>query len=135
MAQLSIPLEELIGIIKANNILPPQVTDARAQNNGLELVIKTPIPLLPPVPVTLQFVSFENNTAKLELVLANAQLEKAAGMLTKTIESKLPEFINLDLPYILVNIDTLLRRKDIKGIRIKDITCIDDTLKIETENT
>jgi len=122
MATITFTLEELLEILKSNNLLHKQIVRAEVKNNCIELIIDTKMFMLPAIPVSLKYVSFENNTATFEVSLGNSQFNQAMGMIGNSYQSKLPYFVKLDLPNILVDIQQLLEHKNIKGIQVKEIS-------------
>ncbi len=133
MAAIIFTLEELLGILKSNNLLPEQIVRSGVKDNCIELVVDTKMFMLPVVPVTLKYLSYENNLATFELSLGNPQFNKFLGMFGNSYQSKLPEYVKLELPNILIDIPTLLEHRNIKGICVKEITQTDNQLTIITE--
>lgn len=122
MAQITFNLDELLEIIKANKVLPEQVTKMEVNNDSINFIISTNNFLIPYVPATLHYVEYENNNAIFELNIVGGQFNKALGFFSKSLQSKLPEYIKLELPKIIIDLQKLLEQKNIKGIRIKEIT-------------
>ncbi len=133
MATLTFTLEELLEILKSNNLLHEQIIRSEVKNNCMEFVVDTKMFLLPAIPVSLKYVNFENDTATFELSLGNGQFNQALGMLGNTLQSKLPEYVKLKLPNVLIDIPTLLEHRKVKGIRIREITQIANQFTIVTE--
>ena len=134
MAEITFTLEELLGILKSNNLLHKQIVRSGVNNNCIEFVIDTKMFLLPAIPVSLKYVSYENNNASFELSLANGQFNPTLGKIGNSYQSKLPDFVKLDLPNVDVDLQKLLEYKNIKGIQIKEIAQTDNQLKITIEN-
>jgi len=134
MANITFTLEELLALLLSNNLLPSQIVRAQIKDDSFNFAVKTDIPILPFVPASLKFLSYENNLATFELTLVSGHFNKALGMLGSSFESKLPEYVTLELPNVLVDLDKLLEKKNIKGIRIKDVTFEPGKFSIITEN-
>ena len=134
MATIAFTLEELIEILKSNNLLHKQIVRAEVKNNCIEFVVDTKMFMLPAIPVSLKYVSYANNTATFEVSLGNSQFNQAMGMIGNSYQSKLPYFVKLDLPNIQIDIEQLLAHKNIKGIRVKEITQETNQLSIVIEN-
>ena len=134
MANINFTLEELLMLLLSNNLLPPQIARPQIKDDSFHFAIKTDAFILPFVPASLKFLSYENNIAKFELTLVSGHFNKALGMFGGSFESKLPEYVKLELPNVLVDIDKLLEKKNIKGIRIKDVTFESGKFSITTEN-
>ncbi len=135
MAAITFTLEELLGILKSNNLLPEQIVRSGVKDNCIELIVDTKMFMLPVVPVLLKYLRYENNLATFELSLGNPQFNKALGMLGNSYQSKLPEYVKLELPNILIDIPTLLEHRKVKGIRVKEITQTADQFSILIENS
>ncbi|MBN2589925.1 MAG: hypothetical protein JXA96_08675 [Sedimentisphaerales bacterium] len=133
MAAITFTLEELLEILKSNNLLHKQIVRSEVKNDCIEFIVDTKMFMLPVVPVSLKYISYENNVATFEVSLGNAQFNQALGMLGNSYQSKLPEFVKLDLPNVLVDLQQLLEHKNIKGIQIKEITQTGSQLTIVTE--
>lgn len=132
MATLTFTLDELLEILKSNNLLPKQIVRSEIKNDCVELVVDTKMFLLPVVPVLLKYTNYANNTATFELSLGNAQFNKALGMIGNSYESKLPEYVKLELPNILIDLQKFLEHRKIKGIQVKEITQTKNQLTIVT---
>lgn len=134
MAAITFTLEELLGILKSNNLLPEQIVRSGVKDNCIELVVDTKMFMLPVVPVLLKYLSYENNLATFELSLGNPQFNKAMGMLGNSYQSKLPEYVKLALPNILIDIPTLLDHRKVKGLQVREITQTDNQFKVTLES-
>ena len=121
MATLTFTLEELLEVLKSNNLLHGQIIRSEVKNNCIELVVDTQIFMLPVVPISLKYIKYENNMATFELILASPQLNKAMGMLGNSYQSKLPEYVKLELPNVVIDLQKMLARKNIKGVQVKEI--------------
>ena len=134
MANITFTLEELLALLLSNNLLPPHIVRPQIKNDSFHFAVKTDAFILPFIPASLKFLNFENNIATFELTLVSGHFNKALGMFGGSFESKLPEYVKLELPNVLVDTDKLLEKKNIKGIRIKDVTLESGKFSITTEN-
>ena len=134
MANITFTLEELLALLLSNNLLPSQIVRAQIKDDSFHFAVKTDTFILPFVPASLKFLNYENNIATFELTLVSGHFNKALGMFGGSFESKLPEYVKLELPNVLVDIEKLLEKKNIKGIRIKDVTFRTGRFSIITEN-
>lgn len=134
MANITFTLEELLALLLSNNLLPSQIVRAQIKDDSFHFAVKTDTFILPFVPASLKFLNYENNIATFELTLVSGHFNKALGMFGGSFESKLPEYVKLELPNVLVDIEKLLEKKNIKGIRIKDVTFGTGRFSIITEN-
>jgi hypothetical protein len=121
MAVITITYEELLEILKTNNLLPEQIARVTVKNECFHFAIRTENFLIPFVPASLKYISFENNTAKFELFVISSHFNKAIGWFGQSYLSKLPDYVKLELPYVLFDIEKILQEKNIKGIRIKEV--------------
>ncbi len=134
MATLTFSLEELLEILKSNNFLPAQISRAEVKNDNIVFIIKTENFLLPSIPATLKFLSFSNNIATFEINIMSGHFNKALGMVGNSYQSKMPDYVKLDLPNVLVDLEKLFEHRKIKGIRVKEINQIRNHFTIVTEN-
>ena len=135
MATITFTFEEILAILISNELLPPQITCAKVKDNSINFVINTEVFLLPHVPASLRYNGFENGIAKFELTVVSGHFNKALGWFGQSYESKLPEYIKLELPNILVYIEKLFQEKNIRGISIKELTLHAGLFSLVTENT
>jgi len=133
MAAITFTLEELLEILKSNNLLHKQIILSEVKNNCMEFVIDTKMFMLPAIPVSLKFVNYDNNMAFFELSLGNGQFNQALGMIGNNLQSKLPEYVKLELPNVLIDIPTLLEHRKVKGIQVREITQTDNLFKVTLE--
>ena len=134
MAKLTFSLDELIRILGANGILPGKIARLKAEGPKLRFIIKTGSFILPFVPASLEFQSFEDGKAIFELTLVAGALNKAASFLNRIFESKMPPYVKHDHPRLLVDIDKLLEEKNITGIRVTDICVEEDEFVVKTSS-
>ena len=134
MANITFTLEELLALLLSNNLLPSQIARAQIKDDSFHFAVKTDIPILPFVPASLKFLNYENNTATFELTLVSGHFNKALGMLGGSFESKLPEYVKLELPNVLVDIDKILEKKNIKSVHVNDVTCESGKFSITIES-
>ena len=132
MAKITFSIEELIGILTANELLPAQVTRLKAKGQSLHFAIKTGTFLLPFVPASLSFSSFDGNEAAFELSVVSGRLNKANNWFNEMLRPKLPACVEIDYPKISVDINKILAEKGIKGVRVKDMFFEGDDLAIVT---
>lgn len=134
MATLIFSLEELLEILKSNNLLPQQITKAEVKNDNIVFTIKTENFLLPSIPAALKYISFSNNIATFEINIVSGHFNKALNMMGNSYQSKFPDYVKLDLPNVLIDLEKLLEHRKIKGIRVKEITQTNNQFSIVTEN-
>ena len=133
MATITFTLDELLGVIQSNDLLPPQITKTEIKDGSIHCVVKTEAFLLPFIPASLKYVSYENNTVTFELNIVGGHFNKALGFFSKSIESKIPDFVKLELPNVLIDLEILFKQKNIKGFHIKEIEHDSDSFTITAE--
>ncbi len=121
MAKITFSLEELLKILTSNELLPRQIIRARVKGQRIHFVIRTDAFILPYIPASLRYVSFDNNNAIFELTIVSGHLNKAISWLNQALKLKIPACMKLEYPNISVDIDKLLEEKNIRGLRVKDI--------------
>lgn len=132
MAKITFSLDELIGILSANAVLPGEVVRAKAKGRSLHFAIKTGSFILPFVPASLSFLSFDGDNAVFELSIVSGRLNKANSWFNELLKPKLPACMELDYPKLSVDINKLLAQKGIKGVQVKDIFFEGDEFAIVT---
>ena len=121
MAKITFSLEELLKILISNELLPRQIIRARVKGQRIHFVIRTNAFILPFIPASLRYVSFDNNNAIFELTIASGHFKKAVSWLNQALQLKIPACMKLEYPNISVDVEKLLKEKNIKGVQAKDI--------------
>ena len=135
MAKITFNLEELIQIILSNELLRGEILRPKVEGDRIHFVIRTNSFILPYIPASLGYLSFSDNQAIFELTIVSSYLNKAVSRLKQILQLKLPAYIKLEYPKIFVDVDKLLKEKNIKGIRVKDISFKGGEFTIITCNT
>ena len=91
--------------------------------------------LLPFVPASLRFSTFDGSTAVFDMSIVSGRLNKAADWLDKLLRPKIPGCLELDYPRLSVDVNKLLAEKGIKGIRVKDMHFEGDKFAVITDST
>jgi len=134
MAKITFNLEELIQILTSNELLRREITHPKVEGDRIHFIIKTDSFFLPYIPGSLGYSDFNNNLAIFNLKIVSSHLNKVIGRLKQILQLKLPAYMKLEYPKILVDTDKLLEEKNIKGIRIKDISYKNGEFTITTCN-
>ena len=121
MAKISFSLEELVGVLISNKVFPPEIVRVIARGEKIHFVIRTNLFILPFVPASLRFLSFNDNLAVFELTIVSSHLGKSLDRFGQMLKLKIPGYMKLDYPRLLVDVDMLLKEKNIKGVRVKDV--------------
>lgn len=135
MAKIVLSLEELLEILIANGILPDKIQQPRAKGDTIEFVVKTGVVILPAVPVSLTYAGYEDNNIKFEITVAGGRFSETIGGFAKQFESKMPHGVRLDFPHVHVDANKLLEARNIRGLRISDISASDGEFTLTTCNT
>jgi hypothetical protein len=122
MAKITFNLDELTQILISNELLREEILRPKVEGERIHFVIKTNSFILPYIPASLGYLSFSDNLATFELTIVSSYLNKAVSRLKQILQLKLPVYMKLEYPKILVDVDKLLKEKNIKGIRVKDIS-------------
>ena len=134
MAQLTFNLKELVEIVNSNGLLPPEIIRLRVKGEKIHFVIRTGSFILPYVPASARYVSFDGDNAIFELTVVSSHANKAVGWLNEQIQLKMPDHMKLEYPRVRVEINRLLKDMNVKSLRIKDISFGDGEFSISTDN-
>ena len=132
MAKITFGLDELTQILISNELLRGEILRPKIEGDRINFVIKTNSFILPYIPASLGYTGFSDNLATFELTIVSSYLNKAVSRLKQILQLKLPVYINLEYPKFLVDVDKLLKEKNIRGIRVKDISLKDGEFTITT---
>ena len=121
MAVITFSLEELAEILIANKLLPPEIIRVRVKGEIFHFVIKTGSFVLPYIPASLKYLSFNDNKATFELTIVSSVVSKAINWLDQALKLKIPSYMELEYPNILINVDKLLQEKNIRNVQVNDI--------------
>jgi len=135
MAKITFSLEEFIQILISNELLRGDILRLKVEGQRIHFVIRTGSFILPYIPASLGFLSFSDNQAIFELTIVSSHLNKAVSRLKQMLQPKLPAYMKLEYPKIFVDVGRLLEEKNIRGIRVKDVSLKDGEFTITTCNT
>jgi hypothetical protein len=121
MAKITFSLEELTQVLISNELLRGEILRPKVEGDRIHFVIRTNTFILPYIPASLGYLSFSDNMVTFELTIVSSYLNKAVSRLKQKFQIKLPVYIKLEYPKILVDVDKLLKEKNIRGVRVKDI--------------
>ncbi len=134
MAKIIFGIEELVEILLSNDLLPENIIRVKVKDKSIHFYIKTQSFILPFIPASLRFVSYDNNNVTFELTVVSDKVSKAIGRLDQLLDFDMPVYIRLEYPNIVVDIDKLLQEKNIRGVRLKSVVYENDEFIVETEN-
>ena len=134
MAKITFNLEELIQILTSNELLRGEILRPKVEGDRIRFVIKTNSFVLPYIPASLGYLDFRDNRATFELTIVSSYLNRAVSRLKQILQLKLPAYMRLEYPKIFVDVDKLLEEKNVRGIRVKDISFESGKFAITTCN-
>lgn len=132
MAKITFSLEELIDIMVSNGLLPQQVVRVRVKGEKIHFVVKTNTFILPYIPASLGYVGFDGKNALFKLTNVSGPVNKIMGWLHQALKLKMPAFVTLEYPKVSIDVDKLLKERNIRGIHVKDIVLKDGEFAIIT---
>ena len=135
MAKMTFSLEELTRILISNKLLPGEIIRVRVKGEAIHFVIRTNSFILPFIPASLKFSSFDGTSAVFELTIVSSRASRATSWLSQMFKIKIPTYMRLDYPKLFVDVDELLRQKNIRGVRVEDIFLEEGEFTIVTCNT
>lgn len=122
MARITFTLEELLEILVSNQLLPAQIARVKVKGDEVHFVIKTNAFILPYIPASLKYISFDGTDALFELTIITGRANKAVSLLNDALKLKLPDYLKLEYPNLFVDVDRVLREKNIRGIKVEDVS-------------
>ena len=121
MAKIIFTHTELLNILLSNELLPKKILRPKVEGQEIHFAVETNIPLLQYVPASLKFVSFTDNNAIFELTVVNSSLSKTISRLNLMSKLDVPDYVKIEFPRISVDINELLKHRNIRGVKIEDI--------------
>ena len=121
MAKITFSLEELTQVLISNELLRGEILRPKVEGDRIHFVIRTNTFILPYIPASLGYLDFSDNLAIFELTIVSSYLNKAVSRLKQMLQLKIPSYMRLEYPKIFVDVDKLLKEKNIRGVRVKDI--------------
>jgi len=121
MAKITFTNTELLNILISNELLPKKVSRPKVEGQEIHFTVETNLPLLQYVPASLKFLSFTDNNAIFELTVVNSSLSKTISRLNLLSKLNVPDYVKIDFPKISVDVNDLLRQRNIRGVQLKDI--------------
>jgi hypothetical protein len=134
MAKIIFSSDELIKTLKSNDLLPKNIVRVKAKGDSIHFCIKTQSFILPFIPVSLKLLSFSGNNVTFELTVVSSQVSKTLGRFDQLLDFKMPEYMKLEYPNIVIDIDKLLHEKNIRGLRLRSVVFENDKYIVETDS-
>ena len=135
MAKITFSHAELIKILLSNEFLPKQILRPKVEGDEIHFVVETNLPLLQFVPTSLRYLSYTDNDAIFELTVVNSSLNAMIGRLNLLSKLNAPAYVKFDFPKVSVDVNELLKERNIRGVLIKDIIFNDGEFTITTYST
>jgi hypothetical protein len=132
MAKITFSHSELIKILLSNELLPIKILRPKIEGDEIHFVVETKLPLLQFVPASLRFLSYTDNKAIFELVVVNSSLNAMIGRLNLLSKLNAPAYVKFDFPRVYVDVNELIKDKNIRGVLLKDIIFKDGEFTIVT---
>jgi len=134
MAKITFSIEELVRILISNKLLPKNIVRVKVKGDSVHFYIKTQSFILPFIPASLRFLSFDNNNVTFELTLVSGQVNKILGRLDQLSDFKIPAYMKFEYPNIVVDMDKLLQGKNIRGLQLKSVLFENGEFVVVTDN-
>lgn len=134
MAKIIFSPDELIKILMSNDLLPQNIARVKVKGDSVHFYIKTQTFILPFIPVSLKLLSFNGNNLTFELTVVSSQVSKTIGRFDQLLDFKMPEYMKLEYPNIVIDIDKLLHEKNIRGLRLRSVVFENDKYIVETDS-
>jgi len=134
MARITASTQEIIDIMVCNENIPDQITNIKAEENGLSFNINTKLPLINLVPAKVKYVAYEDNHVHLKMSLYNLKGKIAAKVINRIVKmfsKKMGDAVSITYPDIFINVNDLLGKK-VKGISIDNIILDNEALTVIT---
>lgn len=135
MAKITFSQAELITILLSNELLPKEILRPKVEGDEIHFVVQTNLPLLQFVPASLRFLNFADNEAIFEITVVNSSLNTMIGRLNLLSKLNAPAYVKFDFPKVSVDVNELLKEKNIRGVLLKDIIFSDGEFTITTCST
>jgi hypothetical protein len=69
-----------------------------------------------------------------ELTVVSSQVSKTIGRFNQLLDFQMPEYMKLEYPNIVIDIEKLLHEKNIRGLRLRSVVFEDDKYIVETDS-
>ena len=135
MAKITFSHAELLQILISNELLPKKILRPKVEGEEIHFVVETNLPLLKFVPASLKYLSFTDNNAIFEITVVNSSLNTMIGRLNLLSKLNAPAYVKFDFPKVSVDVNELLKEKNIRGVLLKDIIFNDGEFTIVTCST
>lgn len=138
MAKTIFSLEEVKEILLSNNRIPHYIGDFTTEGQTVSFKMDMGIPLIPPIPIAVKYVSYQNNIITLEIVrdsMRGKLADKVASRVISKFQNKMPTYTKLDYPNIYVDVESLLTNNNIKGVKVEGVVVKGNSFTVTTYST
>ena len=80
MAKITFNLEELIQILTSNELLREEILRPKVEGDRIHFVIKSNSFILPYIPASLVYLSFNEHRAVFELIIVSSRLNRLTSL-------------------------------------------------------
>jgi hypothetical protein len=121
MGKITFSQTELIKILISNAILPKVILRPKVEGEEIHFVVNANLPFLQFVPLSLRYLNYADDNAIFEVNVVNSSLNKMISRLNLLSKLDVPTYIKIDFPKIYINVNQLLKEKNINGVLLKEI--------------
>lgn len=134
MAQIVLSANELIGILRANGLIPDQVTDVEADGEEIKLKVKTPWPVIKSLRVGVRFTAFDGGQMVLQLA-TNRLIDTFEWLVDKMLESfPLADYGGRwEYPKLYVDVNRLIGER-MQGVQVEEMAFREGHFHITTSH-
>ncbi|OHB65550.1 MAG: hypothetical protein A2Y76_12610 [Planctomycetes bacterium RBG_13_60_9] len=132
MAQIILSGREIVGILRANELIPEQVLDVTTDGDEVRLRVRTPWPIVKSIQVGMRFAGFEDDCVVLQLA-TNRVMDKLDWLADKMVEPLgLEEHGGRwEYPRLYLNVNRLVQRQ-LRGVTVESIVFRDGLFHVTT---
>jgi hypothetical protein len=132
MGKIILTDEELGHILISNKLLPKEILHPKFEGDRIRFAVKTNLPFVQFIPVSLKYLSFNDKNAIFELTVVNSGFSKIISQLNLFSKIDVPASVKLDFPRVFVDVNELLKEMNIKGIQLDDVIFDDGKFTLMT---
>ena len=135
MAKIIFSLQEAKEPLLSKVRMPLSVTDVKAEGDNVSFVLKTGLPLLSSIPISIRYIGFANSIVTFELTVNFAKawlMKKAINSLIRKYAEGIPDYVRVDYPKVYVDVNALLLKNNLKGVKVDGIVYGDGEFTVVT---
>lgn len=132
MAQIILSGHEIVNILRANELIPQQITDVRSEEEQITFRVKTQWPVLKSVHAGMRFTGFDDGCVILQLVTSRLT-DKLNWLVDKMLE---PMHLadhggRWEYPRLYIDVNRLIQRQ-LRGVTVENIVFRDGLFYVTT---